>query len=128
MYSDEHAEKFPVSVKGVVFVDSRVLLLRNERDEWELPGGKLEAGEAPEACCEREILEETSLKVVVGALVDAWVYQLGSDIRVLILTYGCEIAAGNPRFVIRGEFKAGRLFADDEIPTDSTPPRLHQVN
>jgi hypothetical protein len=31
---------FPVSVKGVVVRDGRVLLLRNERDEWELPGGK----------------------------------------------------------------------------------------
>lgn len=38
---------FPVSVKGVVVRDGRVLLLRNERDEWELPGGKLELGEEP---------------------------------------------------------------------------------
>jgi len=36
---------FPVSVKGVVVRDGRVLLLRNERDEWELPGGKLDLGE-----------------------------------------------------------------------------------
>ena len=32
---------FPVSVKGVVVRANRVLLLRNERDEWELPGGRL---------------------------------------------------------------------------------------
>jgi ADP-ribose pyrophosphatase YjhB (NUDIX family) len=36
---------FPVSVKGVVVQGGKVLLLRNERDEWELPGGKLEVGE-----------------------------------------------------------------------------------
>jgi 8-oxo-dGTP pyrophosphatase MutT (NUDIX family) len=41
---------FPVSVKGVVVRDGRVLLLRNERDEWELPGGKLDLGEEPADC------------------------------------------------------------------------------
>jgi ADP-ribose pyrophosphatase YjhB (NUDIX family) len=46
---------FPVSVKGVVVRDSRVLLLKNEREEWELPGGKLELGEEPAACVAREI-------------------------------------------------------------------------
>ena len=38
------APKFPVSVKGVIFLDRRVVLLRNGRGEWELPGGGLEAG------------------------------------------------------------------------------------
>jgi 8-oxo-dGTP pyrophosphatase MutT (NUDIX family) len=49
---------FPVSVKGVVFVGDRVALLKNERQEWELPGGRQEAGEAPAACVVREIREE----------------------------------------------------------------------
>ncbi|MGH8726480.1 MAG: NUDIX domain-containing protein, partial [Burkholderiales bacterium] len=54
---------FPVSIKGVVFRDDRAILLRNERDEWELPGGKLEPEEAPAECCAREILEELSITV-----------------------------------------------------------------
>jgi 8-oxo-dGTP pyrophosphatase MutT (NUDIX family) len=49
------AHTFPVSVKGVVVRDGLVLLLRNERDEWELPGGKLDLGEDPAACVVREI-------------------------------------------------------------------------
>ncbi len=57
---------FPVSVKGVVVRDSRVLLLKNEREEWELPGGKLELGEEPAACVAREITEETGLHVTTG--------------------------------------------------------------
>jgi len=31
--------RWPVSVKGVILDGDRVVLLRNERDEWELPGG-----------------------------------------------------------------------------------------
>jgi hypothetical protein len=39
------AHAFPVSVKGVAVQGGRVLLLQNERNEWELPGGKLELRE-----------------------------------------------------------------------------------
>ena len=39
---------FPVSIKGVLVEAGRVVLLENDRDEWELPGGRLEPGKAPE--------------------------------------------------------------------------------
>jgi hypothetical protein len=37
----EAGRTFPVSVKGVTVQAGKVLLLENERAEWELPGGKL---------------------------------------------------------------------------------------
>ena len=52
---DNLAYRFPVSVKGVVMRDAQVVLLHNERHEWELPGGKLEPDESPEQCVVREI-------------------------------------------------------------------------
>ena len=57
---------FPVSVKGVAVQGGNVLLLRNERDEWELPGGKLEVGEDPAGCVVREISEESGWQVTAG--------------------------------------------------------------
>lgn len=39
--------------------DERIVVLRNERDEWELPGGRLDATDAsPEAALRRECAEE----------------------------------------------------------------------
>ncbi|MBD2300997.1 NUDIX domain-containing protein [Nostoc sp. FACHB-190] len=86
---DNRAYRFPVSVKGVVLQESKVVLLKNERDEWELPGGKLELGEEPEICFVREIKEELGLNVKVGHLLDTWVYQISEGVVVLIITYGC---------------------------------------
>lgn len=86
---DNLAYRFPVSVKGVVLRDVRVMLLHNERNEWELPGGKLELGESPEQCVRREIYEETGLDVMATALLDVWVYEITPQVRVFIVTYGC---------------------------------------
>ena len=81
---------FPVSVKGVLVRTGRVLLLKNERDEWELPGGKLEVGEQPVDCVAREISEETGLTVTMGPILDAWQYHIRPGRDVLIVTYGCQ--------------------------------------
>jgi ADP-ribose pyrophosphatase YjhB (NUDIX family) len=87
---------FPVSVKGVVLdASDRVLLLRNDRDEWELPGGRIEIGETPQQCVVREIAEETRWVVRAGPLLDAWVYHVESvDRHVFVVAYGCVAEAG----------------------------------
>lgn len=87
---DNEAYRFPVSVKGIVVRNGAVVLVRNRRDEWELPGGKLEVGESPERCVAREIEEELQLDVEAAALVDAWVYTIAADTHVLVVTYGCS--------------------------------------
>ena len=78
-----------MSVKGVLGWDDRVVVLRNRRGEWELPGGRLDATDAsPEDALRREMVEELGLEVDVGALVDSWIYDVEGK-RVLILTFAC---------------------------------------
>ena len=101
---------YPVSVKGVVVRAGLVLLLRNERDEWELPGGKLELGEDPARCAEREIAEEAGWNVSAGPLIDAWQYHIAENSDVLVLTYGCYPATGTGQPAISPEHKELGLF------------------
>ena len=78
---------WPVSVKGVLSWDGRVVVLRNERDEWELPGGRLEVDDAsPQEALRREFFEELAIEVQVGELLDSWIYDVAGK-RVLIVTY-----------------------------------------
>lgn len=111
---------FPVSVKGVVIRDGRVLLLRNERDEWELPGGKLELGEDPARCVAREITEEVGWAVITGPILDAWQYHIRDDVDVLIVTYGCH-ANTEAAPIVSNEHKEVGLFTSHEVPTLRMP-------
>jgi len=80
--------RFPVSVKAVLAdAEGRVALLKNERDEWELPGGKLEPGEQPPAVVEREIREELGLRARCGRILDSWLFEVLPGQEVLIVTY-----------------------------------------
>lgn len=64
-----------VSCVGAVVHDAagRLLLIRRGtepgRGLWSVPGGRVEAGETPAAAVEREVREETGLRVRAGAVV-----------------------------------------------------------
>ncbi|WP_091737052.1 NUDIX domain-containing protein [Marininema mesophilum] len=82
---------WPILVKGVLLVGGKVLLLRNERGELELPGGRLEIGESPEKCLLRKIHGETQLSCVISTPpVDAWVFEGLPGREVFIVTYHCK--------------------------------------
>jgi acetyl-CoA carboxylase carboxyl transferase subunit beta len=71
---DEAIAGSRVLAAGAVVLDAgaRILLVRRGRSpsagEWTLPGGRVEAGESPEAAVVRELREETAIEARVVAL------------------------------------------------------------
>lgn len=83
---------YPVSVKGVLLIGERVVLVKNPRGEWELPGGRSDAGEDHAQTLAREFAEELAVEVAVGPLVDSYVFEVIPGRHVAIVTYGCALA------------------------------------
>lgn len=111
---------YPVSVKGPLRAPSgEVVLLLNEREEWELPGGRIELGESSTECLAREIAEELNLAVQVGAPLDTYLFEVMPGKHVFIATYACTlVGAFEP--VVSHEHKRLGLFPPEALP-DNLP-------
>lgn len=99
--------KIPVSAKGIIFEENSVWLRKNERNEWELPGGKVEIGEQPPQTVAREMQEELGFETKVVKIVQAWVYRVDTSSDesdgVLVLSYLCRLISKTGEFEIEGE-------------------------
>jgi 8-oxo-dGTP diphosphatase len=93
---------FPLSAKGIVlrlYADGgyRVLLARNDRNEWELPGGRPEPGESEAEAVVREVREETGQLVEAGPLVSRFELEISqAGVTVRIAAYGCHLVERRP--------------------------------
>jgi ADP-ribose pyrophosphatase YjhB (NUDIX family) len=102
----------PIVAVGAVILDGdRVLLVQRGQEplkgEWSLPGGAVEVGETLEAALAREVLEETSLDVVVGPVVevlDSIRRDPGgrAEYHYIIIDYACRVRGGTPSAPARG--------------------------
>jgi 8-oxo-dGTP pyrophosphatase MutT (NUDIX family) len=90
-----------VSVKAVLINGGRALLLRNPRQELELPGGRPDAGETFQQALRREVLEETGLHVEVGSYLDTWIYDIPAEGRVRIVTFVVSPELGETQKIMR---------------------------
>ena len=71
MTSSEHPQRPQLAVSAAIFRDDRVLLVRRARSPgkgfYSLPGGRVEFGETLQQALEREVDEETGLRIdIVG--------------------------------------------------------------
>jgi len=111
---------FPISIKGVLLIDGKAVLVKNERGEWELPGGRLEIGETPEQALEREFTEELAVKVEVLKLIDSYLFEVLPGRHVFIVTYGCRLREGFAP-VVSDEHSAFGLYAPEELDSIKLP-------
>jgi 8-oxo-dGTP pyrophosphatase MutT (NUDIX family) len=89
---------YPTSIKGVLLLNGRVLLVKNPRNEWELPGGRIEEGEDHAKALSREFTEELSIDVAIAGLIDSYLFEVIPGRYVFIIAYGCKLVGDfNPK-------------------------------
>ncbi|GAA1062711.1 NUDIX domain-containing protein [Streptomyces asiaticus] len=102
-----------VSVAGVIVDDAGRALLIKRRDngKWEPPGGVLEREETIPDALQREVLEETGIKIALPATLTG-VYKNMTGL-IVSMVFRCEAIDGTP--TTGAETRALRWATRDEI-------------
>ena len=87
-----------------------------QKDFWEFPGGKMEAGETPQQALARELKEELAIDVSVGDFLCTVDYDY-PEFHLTMHCFFCTIAGGKAPELL--EHEAARWLA---------PAELHSVN
>lgn len=83
---------------AIIEKEGKILLARRSEKmplplQWEFPGGKLEPGEDPATCIQREILEELGLEISVGVRLDSSIHE-SREISIELIPFVCSILRG----------------------------------
>lgn len=81
------------------------------KDWWELPGGKVEPGEQPEAALQREIREELATEIEVGELLTTVEHDY-PQFHLTMHCYACTVTQGQLSLL---EHEDARWLAADEL-------------
>jgi 8-oxo-dGTP diphosphatase len=79
---------------------------------WEFPGGKIEAGESPEACLKRELLEEMDIVIAVRRAMPPCTHSY-RDFTITLHPFVCTITSGEITF---NEHRAIAWLSAEELP------------
>lgn len=115
-------------VTAAVIEKDGLLLIAQRRQgdtlagKWEFPGGKIEPGETPEACLQRELMEEFGVETRIGAFICSSKFEY-KHLPIELLVYRAEHVSGEFKlndhariaWVSRADL-AGYDFSSADIP------------
>ena len=112
--------------------DGRVLMVRHTygRLNWELPGGLVEPGEAPDEGATRELVEETGLRGRVGRLTGVYFEPTHDLGQMLHFVFACHVADGPAPVPSSPEISEVGYWPIDRLPTpisDFTERRIRDA-
>jgi ADP-ribose pyrophosphatase YjhB (NUDIX family) len=111
-----------VDVRGAVFHNGKLLLVRELRDDnrWTLPGGWADVGEPPALATEREIREEAGYRakaIKLLALYDRNLHDHPAHIfHIYKVFFRCELLDEQQNLVANIETEETGWFAEAELP------------
>ena len=124
-----------VDVRGAVFHDERILLVREISDgRWTLPGGWADVNQSAKECVEREIQEESGFQARALKLAAVWDYRRQGHIyshpySIYKLFFICELIGGAASPSL--ETSAVEFFQPDRLPELSlgrvTPAQIERM-
>jgi 8-oxo-dGTP diphosphatase len=89
-------ENFRIAVKAFILKNNKVLLLKRRSNDvhkpgtWDIPGGRLEMGENPYDGLQREVNEETGLKVEIAMPLDIHHFVRDDGQKITMLIFLCK--------------------------------------
>jgi ADP-ribose pyrophosphatase YjhB (NUDIX family) len=113
-----------VDVRGVVFKEGAILLVKELRDgRWTLPGGWADVNDSPAEATVREIYEESGYRTRAVKLLACYDRSKHSHppygFHIYKLFFQCELIGGGPADSV--ETSDAAFFSEDEIPELSLP-------
>ena len=105
----------------IVNDQQKVLLVRRAKNDsfpgrWELQGGGLDSGERPEESIEREVLEETGLRVNAVRPISVITHNNQDNSKEIVrITYECNLVNQNEKVQLSKEHDAYQWVNIDEI-------------
>ena len=111
--TDELSDKFPISIKAIIIDNNKFLCLKNERNEWDFPGGKINFNEGIKECLIREVKEETNLSINNLNILKPLNLKF-NNVPVFVLLYSATISCDSP-LTISYEHSEYNFFSKSEL-------------
>lgn len=128
----QHANEacFGIALRAAIFHHKRLLLLLRSRPSkgetgfWELPGGRMNAGERYEEAVKREVFEETGLRIKVIKPLTVFDAVRDHSTQVIGITFLCALEEGPDPLRLSDEHLEARWVPVDQLDSVKLIPGL----